>query len=322
MSMASWVSVLLAIFASSARGVLANAKTAGPQCASGAHSCNFGEESTSMLQVQASKVSSQECVDGANACRRHSSLIVVDMQNDFMDDFENATLGVGGASSIIVDVNKLIRDRWDQVFFTTDYHPANHMSFASNNPSNAAAFDYIDVEYDENYRICGKKYSDLYDASSATCSKSDVKFSFKQELWPPHCIQGTMGQHIDGRVYIPKSGVIVRKGITSVVDSYGAFTNNIGFRSKDPEVLRDLTENTMEQMLVEKGVKRVFIVGVAFDFCVLHTAVQAADRGFTTYVIKDATKSVFPDKSKENEKYLKDHGVRIITLSQYWNGWY
>lgn len=311
--------------------VLLAAAAAGPASLSGAASasaCLPGDSTCLAAAVEVGEEAALLQVHGGVATggwrRKKKSLLVIDMQNDFMDDFPNATLKVTGASEIIGDVNKLVNSAgWEQVFFTTDFHPANHISFASNQQGNMQPFTAIDVQYDSNFRICGDANTrDDWRESSTVCAENDVQVAFEQELWPPHCIQGTDGQHIDSRVDVPLSGVIVRKGINTVIDSYGAFVNNVGSRTNDTQDLQELTENSLNLMLKEQCVHEVFLVGLAFDYCVYNTAIQAAERGYDTYIIKDVTRSVDPSTDASHIAELQKHGVKMITLQQYWKGKY
>ena len=114
-----------------------------------------------------------------------SALLVIDMQNDFI----NGTLPVAGGESIIPTINKLSGlKEWDYLGFTTDYHPANHISFASNSPFNLSPFESIDMAYTNFEEVCGEEYRSIYKESAAgNCSANDVHVQFSQELWPDHC---------------------------------------------------------------------------------------------------------------------------------------
>merc|ERR1711879_949600 len=107
--------------------------------------------------------------------------------------------------------------------------------------------------YDKSSRICGKEYVDLYGGSATeNCSQNDMGVNFSQQLWPVHCVQGTWGQEIDDRVHIPASAAVVKKGLTTVVDSYGAFENNFAFRTKAPKSSNELdilSENSLVVLL-------------------------------------------------------------------------
>jgi nicotinamidase/pyrazinamidase len=102
-----------------------------------------------------------------------------------------------------------------------------------------------------------------------------------QVLWPDHCVQGTRGAEIARELDIPKAQMIVRKGHHTRVDSYS------GFVEADRR-----TPTGLAGYLKERGFKRVFVVGLATDFCVAWTALDAVEAGFDTYVIEDACRGI------------------------------
>lgn len=246
------------------------------------------------------------------------------MQNDFIPGaLPHTPLPVPDASSIIPVINSLTGlQGWDLVLFTTDFHPQNHISFLENSPviKNHTWVPGVStrVQYDRNTRICGEAYTSLYGDSAAGDCGGSVPFEFDQELWPVHCVQGTEGQHIDSRVTIPASSAIVRKGITTVIDSYGAFTNNVGRQIpvRDSLELKVISENTMEEMLRLLNIRNVFVAGLALDYCVKYTAIQAAQRSFSTHLITDASKAVVPSLVNTTLDELRNNGVKMVESRQ------
>lgn len=102
-----------------------------------------------------------------------------------------------------------------------------------------------------------------------------------QVLWPEHCVQGTMDAELHADLDIPHAQMIVRKGYHPGVDSYSAF------QEADRK-----TQTGLAGYLKERGLTRVFVTGLATDFCVAWTAIDARDAGFETYVIEDATRAI------------------------------
>ena len=99
----------------------------------------------------------------------------------------------------------------------------------------------------------------------------------KQVMWPDHCVQGTPGAELSKDLAIPKAELVIRKGYRQNVDSYSAFYEADG-----------KTATGLGGYLKQRGIKRVFVVGLATDFCVCFTALDARKEGFTAYVIEDA----------------------------------
>jgi nicotinamidase/pyrazinamidase len=102
-----------------------------------------------------------------------------------------------------------------------------------------------------------------------------------QVLWPDHCTWGSRGAEIAEELDLPHAQMIIRKGYHTTVDSYS------GFQEADRH-----TKTGLEGYLRERDIKRLFIAGLATDFCVNWTAVDARAAGFETYVIEDATRGI------------------------------
>jgi nicotinamidase/pyrazinamidase len=103
----------------------------------------------------------------------------------------------------------------------------------------------------------------------------------KQVLWPDHCVQGTEGAALSKDLNIPQAELILRKGFHKDVDSYSAFTEADG-----------KTSTGLAKYLEARGLQRVFVAGLATDFCVAWSALDARKAGFETYVIEDACRGI------------------------------
>ncbi|MGY4317124.1 bifunctional nicotinamidase/pyrazinamidase [Bradyrhizobium sp. JR3.5] len=103
----------------------------------------------------------------------------------------------------------------------------------------------------------------------------------KQVLWPDHCVQGTDGASLSKELAIPQAELIIRKGFHKDVDSYSAFTEADG-----------KTTTGLAAYLKARNVERVFVAGLATDFCVAWTALDARKAGFETYVVEDACRGI------------------------------
>jgi nicotinamidase/pyrazinamidase len=103
----------------------------------------------------------------------------------------------------------------------------------------------------------------------------------KQVLWPDHCVQGTEGAALSKDLSIPQAELIIRKGFHNDVDSYSAFAEADG-----------KTSTGLAAYLKARGIDRVFVAGLATDFCVAWTALDARKAGFETYVVEDACRGI------------------------------
>ena len=122
-------------------------------------------------------------------------------------------------------------------------------------------------------------------------------------MWPVHCVQKSHGaEYIDGFEKYD-TDIEIFKGTNEKVEAISAFGS-------------DLEDTGLYNKLKDLQVKYVYVVGLAFDFCVGYTAEDAAEEGFETFIIKDATKSVDPDDESFMIQRLKEVGVKIITSDQ------
>jgi nicotinamidase/pyrazinamidase len=103
----------------------------------------------------------------------------------------------------------------------------------------------------------------------------------KQVLWPDHCVQGTDGAALSKDLSIPQAELIIRKGYHQDVDSYSAFTEADG-----------KTTTGLAAYLKARNLQRLFIAGLATDFCVAWTALDARKAGFEAFVIEDACRGI------------------------------
>jgi nicotinamidase/pyrazinamidase len=102
-----------------------------------------------------------------------------------------------------------------------------------------------------------------------------------QVLWPDHCVQGTPGAAFHSGLQIPHAGLVVRKGLDPAIDSYSALYEN------------DRTTPTgLTGYLRERGIKRLFLAGLALDFCVRYSVEDAVREGFAVVAIEDACRGI------------------------------
>lgn len=102
-----------------------------------------------------------------------------------------------------------------------------------------------------------------------------------QVLWPDHCVQGTTGAEFHSTLHMNKVEAVFRKGMNPDIDSYSGFYDN-GYKKS----------TGLAGYLRERGVKKVYVCGLAADYCVAYTAKDALKENFETYIIEDATRAI------------------------------
>jgi nicotinamidase/pyrazinamidase len=201
------------------------------------------------------------------------ALIIIDPQNDFCP---GGSLAVADGSQIMDGINELserFRIAGGLVVVTQDWHPNDHKSFASNHEDNSS-FDMVEMPYGE------------------------------QVLWPDHCVQGTPGAdfHPGIKGSVKRSNLIIRKGMNPDLDSYSAFLEN------DHE-----TSTGLRGYLAEKGIMRCFFVGLAYDFCVAYSALDAVQLHFKSVIVKNLTRAIdLNDSVVTQESAFVELGVELI----------
>ncbi|WP_010218195.1 nicotinamidase [Sphingomonas sp. PAMC 26621] len=146
----------------------------------------------------------------------------------------------------------MLAPHFRHVVVTQDWHPAGHQSFASSHPGRQP-FDTVPMPYGE------------------------------QILWPDHCVQGTAGATFHPAVQgaIGRAHLIIRKGYNPEVDSYSAFFEN-----------DKATRTGLAGYLRDKQVRRCVFVGLAYDFCVAWSALDARREGFEASILTEHTRAI------------------------------
>jgi nicotinamidase/pyrazinamidase len=174
------------------------------------------------------------------------ALLVIDVQNDFCP---GGALAVSGGDDIVTGINALMAE-FPAVILTQDWHPADHLSFASQHPGRAP-MEMTEMPYGP------------------------------QVLWPDHCIQGSHGAEFHADLDTTRADLIIRKGFRREIDSYSAFFEN-----------DQTTPTGLEGYLRDRGISKLTLVGLATDFCVNFSAVNAAKLGFTVEMRSDLTRAI------------------------------
>jgi nicotinamidase/pyrazinamidase len=192
---------------------------------------------------------------------------------DLQYDFlPGGALAVPGGEEVVAPIADVV-PAFETVVATQDFHPPGHVSFASAHPG---------LEPYESVTMGGHV----------------------QELWPDHCVAGTRGAALHEDLPDRAITLVLRKGTRRAVDSYSAFRENVGPGERRPTT-------GLAAWLEARGIRRVFVCGLARDFCVRWSAVDAAEAGFETHLLDDLTRPVFPERRAETDAALERAGVRI-----------
>ncbi|MFZ4963335.1 bifunctional nicotinamidase/pyrazinamidase [Pseudomonas gingeri] len=123
-----------------------------------------------------------------------------------------------------------------------------------------------------------------------------------QVLWPDHCLQGSRGAELHADLHLPHARLVIRKGCNPGIDSYSAFV----------EADRK-TPTGLAGYLKECGIETVYLTGLALDYCVAWSALDARAAGFTTFLIPDACRAIDMDGSLQRAmEEMEVAGVRFI----------
>ncbi|HUP50974.1 MAG TPA: isochorismatase family protein, partial [Longimicrobiales bacterium] len=156
---------------------------------------------------------------------------------------------------------------------TQDWHPPGHVSFASS-PAGKSPLDVIEL------------------------------YGHEQVLWPDHCVQGTPGAELHPGLPWERVAAVIRKGADPRCDSYSAFRNNW-----DPDGARPPTG--LAGYLRERDVERVYLCGLARDYCVRWSAEDAVAAGFETRFLWDLTRSVDAAGDEALRATLEAGGIQV-----------
>ncbi|KAI9778694.1 MAG: NAD(+) salvage pathway protein [Geoglossum umbratile] len=214
------------------------------------------------------------------------ALLVIDIQEDFCPP--NGSLAVEGGRDIVPIVNDLLDLPFALKIATKDFHPPDHISFASNHEApNNEPF------------ICRAKITNPY-------NQSEVR---ETQLWPIHCVQGTLGAELLPELHVDRVDYIVEKGLDKRVEMYSAFADIF----EAPSV----SSSGLGEILKEAAITHVYLVGLAMDYCVKWSAIDARKRGFITYVVREGTKAVDPGDGGWGaaQAELEKFGVPIVGVT-------
>ncbi len=139
--------------------------------------------------------------------------------------------------------------------------------------------------------------------SAEVYSKIEMDYG-SQILWPDHCIQGSIGANFHKNLNTDNSNLILRKGCNPKIDSYSAFFEN----DKN-------TTTGLEGYLKKKEIKKLYLCGLAFDYCVFYSALDGANLGFEVFVFQDLTKAIKLNNSEKiAKKTMIEKGIKLINF--------
>jgi len=204
---------------------------------------------------------------------QHDALIIVDMQNDFMP---GGALSVDEGDQIIDSINKvaeIFKENKGIIVLTQDWHPENHMSFASSHT--------------------GKDPGNEFHSEG-----------IGPILWPDHCIQGSIGANFHDKLKVTLAHAIIRKGYNPKVDSYSGFIEN------DKK-----SETGLAGYLNSLKINRIFVCGLALDYCCYFTALDGFDFGFEMYFLVNLTRGIDlpPGNISKSLQHMRDKGIKFAT---------
>ncbi|KAI8932276.1 hypothetical protein NX059_010474 [Plenodomus lindquistii] len=209
------------------------------------------------------------------------ALVVVDMQEDFCPP--NGALAVTNGRDIIPTINALLALPFTLKVATKDFHPQDHISFASNHPA---------------------PNNKPFESTAVITNPHNASESIETRLWPDHCVQGTPGAELVPELDVSRVDRIVEKGQDKRVEMYSAFA--------DPFTSPCVARSDLAQTLKDKSITDVYCVGLAADYCVKHTALDAQKEGFRTWVVADATKAVDSSSLGDVHKEYEKAGVKLV----------
>ena len=226
-----------------------------------------------------------------NILRPISAIVVVDVQNDFISGslaIKTQPAKEDGADLVPIINDLLDTVPFDNIVYSQDWHPTNHISF----------FD--------NLNLPGRDFAEDSPIKKENATLfSNVVFQgppkTDQTLWPRHCVQGTEGADFHKDLKMHPLGLIVQKGMNPIIDSYSAFFDN-----------GKLGKTELDEKLKERGVTDVYTCGIATDVCVSFTSNDAQDLGYRTILIENASGGITPEGIEKTKNAVKaKHGIIV-----------
>ena len=167
-------------------------------------------------------------------------------------------------------------------------------------PINALAKRFQTVVMTQDFHPAGHSSFASQHPGKAPFETVDMPYG-SQVLWPDHCVQGTHGADFHPDLQLDAAHLIIRKGCRPELDSYSAFVEN-----------DRRTKTGLDGYLHSRGVKRCYVVGIATDFCVAWSAIDAVEHGFETVLLRDLAVEINLDGSLDAQmEAMAAAGVQI-----------
>lgn len=225
------------------------------------------------------------------------ALVIVDIQICFLS---GGTLAVEEGNDVIPIINSLRQQRgefWDVVVLTQDWHCADHVSFASQHPG-YETFEVKELFYNSGGDLC--IMPETNNGYAVNCTGQTMT-SLNQTLWPDHCVKNTQGADISTSLITKPDDITLHMGTHCQTDGYSVFFDDGHFQ-----------ETGFHQMLQELNVTDLYFTGLATDYCVRYSALDAKELGYNTYVVIDATRAVDPSSVNGIKQEFTALGIKAI----------
>ncbi len=218
-------------------------------------------------------------IENGIVINKYDALLIVDIQNDFIP---GGALPVEGGGLIIDGVNKIANKFHNNnatIVLTQDWHPRGHLSFASAHP--------------------GKNPGDDFQTEDG---------SIGPVLWPDHCVQDSKGANFHKNLKVDFASAIIRKGINPKIDSYSGFLEN------DKK-----SETGLAGYLNSLKIKRIFVCGLALDYCCYFSAIDGVDFGYEVSILVDLSKGIdLPPGNISNAlENMTNKGVKFAKIESF-----
>eukprot|EP01013_Petalomonas_cantuscygni_P008332 TRINITY_DN21044_c0_g1_i1.p1 TRINITY_DN21044_c0_g1~~TRINITY_DN21044_c0_g1_i1.p1 ORF type:complete len:402 (-),score=52.72 TRINITY_DN21044_c0_g1_i1:189-1394(-) len=246
-------------------------------------------------------IASATAASSCTSLSASDALLVIDVQNDFltrrlplpnvtpsyslahhMDGpyIKSGSVPVAETEGLVPIINDWVQyfeNAGASLFYTLDWHPANHCSFCRNgtNATNPTG-------YHPHGGFCTSGPDDPYFNATGRCTDPVSQAMWANNAyvqWPDHCVQGSFGGRFDPFLTVSQSATVVKKGFEPGLDSYSGFGGVQSVQSYPFDTTDSSSDlrgrRTLGQLLEARGIRRLFIAGVATDYCVRNSVLEA-----------------------------------------------